>query len=283
MVRNVLAKEAALSKVGGDDGAYSVKKMREEESALLWEVKALLAQKQLVRRKRPSTEAKETYYRGKRDLLTHTTTQVKEQVHRLMKHAASSSSPHAAQASAVLKQLQTLLGGSSSFDQSASAVLTRAHTAAKLAAALQVKSRTASTKDDVMAEHKVHKALTKKETKKEKAATELHRLERREEAVRDAEKREQDEKALRVSAEREEARGAETARERAREEEEGWVHVDRFVAPWDPCKSGEEVEASDAVRQHRSMCRDLLFIRKATAPEHGKAKETCYRGKRVLL
>ena len=35
-----------------------------------------------------------------------------------------------------------------------------------------------------MAEHKVHKALTKKETKKEKAATELHRLERREEAVR---------------------------------------------------------------------------------------------------
>ena len=44
MVRDVLAKEVALGKQGGHS-----KKMETEEKALLWEVKALLAQKQLVK------------------------------------------------------------------------------------------------------------------------------------------------------------------------------------------------------------------------------------------
>ena len=249
MVRDVLAKEVALGKQGGHS-----KKMETEENALLWEVKALLAQKQLV----------------------------KEQVGRLMKQAASSSSPHAAHASAVFNQLQTILG--TTFDKTASpsSVLARAHTAAKLAKeATRAGQRMAAPASNAAVTAATSATTTAgaampkdQQIKEEKAAAEAQRARQRVEVARKEEEREQEEHSRRARAEqqrvsrREEARAAEAARERAHEEAEGWVHVDKFVAPWDPCASGEAEAASDAVREYRSMCRDLALIRKATAPAH---------------
>ena len=49
------------------------------------------------------------------------------------------------------------------------------------------------------------------------------------------------------------------------EEAEGWVLVS-YVAPWDPCTSSgaEQVLPIDAVRESKSMCRDLSLVRAAT-------------------
>jgi hypothetical protein len=66
-----------------------------------------------------------------------------------------------------------------------------------------------------------------------------------------------------ASAERSVAGKAQTRtllRERRRLAREGWVVVDEFVAPWDPCSAGAAVAAEEAVRQHRSLCSDLSLV-----------------------
>lgn len=251
-VKNVLAEEVAMNRKAG--GAN--KKMESEETALLWEVKALLAQKQLV----------------------------KQQVDRLMKQAASSTHPTAEHAHSVFKDLRSVLGGTFDSAASASSALARADRAAKIgkatagvakaAAAAHAKSpHPATSATDILDPEQRRKAEARKEETAKKAA------ENKEAAVEKAAEEEaqqrQQHKLARQRAKKEQARAREQARldkderERAREQEAGWVHVRKFVAPWDPCAEDAGVAADEAVQEPTSMCKDLSLIREAVQPEHG--------------
>ena len=85
----------------------------------------------------------------------------------------------------------------------------------------------------------------------------------------------QQHKLAQLHATRERARARERARlhvlarERKHEQQAGWVHVRKFVAPWDPCATDAVVTADEAVREPSAMCHDLALIRDASRPRDG--------------